>query len=524
MATTTRVLTASVNGTVYTTNANGALEAIDTCHSGATAPTNEVANGKLWLDTTTTPGILKMYNNAAWEEIGGSTSSPTFAGLTTTGNVSFGDSDEIVMGASSDFRIFHNGSNSYIQDNGTGSLIIQGSTGVFIQGRDATDMIRANEGSSVQLYHSDSVKVATTSTGVDVTGGLTATGTVTSGDVSINTTVPEDLLDIGRLGGNWSGPTTGTTSVALFHSGTTSTGSGAAITLGGGTAAPCEIYFADLDDADVGKIRYDHADNSMAFHTNNSERMVIDSAGNLTATGSVTAGDVTLSKTTPLIGTSGTTGYLTISGDTAGALGANLRLYGSAHATLADDILFRNDTTTVLQYNASVPEWNFVGNNIKTSGTVETTGGIYLGGTAAANLMDDYEEGTWTPVMRDDPSAGNLATVTTMSGTYTKVGNMVTVWFQAENIDTTGMTAANVVYVTGLPFAAIAKTSTFHNVGSVEATRIDFTNYLVSTVDDGGSSIIFRDIRDSLGILSMKSQDITTTAADLYTTITYETA
>lgn len=73
MATTTRVLSASVNGTVYTTNANGALEAIDTCHSGTTAPTNEVANGKFWLDTTTTPGILKQYNNANWEVVVNST-------------------------------------------------------------------------------------------------------------------------------------------------------------------------------------------------------------------------------------------------------------------------------------------------------------------------------------------------------------------------------------------------------------------------------------------------------------------
>lgn len=69
MATTTRVLTAAVNGTVYTTNANDALEAIDTCHSGATAPTDEVANGKLWLDTTATPGTLKVYNNATWEVV-----------------------------------------------------------------------------------------------------------------------------------------------------------------------------------------------------------------------------------------------------------------------------------------------------------------------------------------------------------------------------------------------------------------------------------------------------------------------
>jgi len=69
MATTTRILDANVNGTVYTSNANAALEALDTCHSGATAPTDEVANGKLWLDTTTTPGILKIYNNATWEVV-----------------------------------------------------------------------------------------------------------------------------------------------------------------------------------------------------------------------------------------------------------------------------------------------------------------------------------------------------------------------------------------------------------------------------------------------------------------------
>jgi hypothetical protein len=66
MPSTTRILDANVNGTVYTSNANDALEAIDTCHSGPTAPTDEVANGKLWLDTSTTPGVLKVYNNASW--------------------------------------------------------------------------------------------------------------------------------------------------------------------------------------------------------------------------------------------------------------------------------------------------------------------------------------------------------------------------------------------------------------------------------------------------------------------------
>jgi hypothetical protein len=71
MPSATRILDANVNGTVYTSNANNALEAIDTSHSGTTAPTNQVANGKLWLDTSITPGVLKVYNNAAWAVIGG---------------------------------------------------------------------------------------------------------------------------------------------------------------------------------------------------------------------------------------------------------------------------------------------------------------------------------------------------------------------------------------------------------------------------------------------------------------------
>jgi len=88
MATTTRVLDANVNGTVYTSNANDALEALDTCHSGATAPTDEVANGKLWLDTSTTPGVLKIYNNATWVAVVSSTTVEDAGGLLAANNLS----------------------------------------------------------------------------------------------------------------------------------------------------------------------------------------------------------------------------------------------------------------------------------------------------------------------------------------------------------------------------------------------------------------------------------------------------
>jgi hypothetical protein len=53
------------------------------------------------------------------------------------------------------------------------------------------------------------------------------------------------------------------------------------------------------------------------------------------------------------------------------------------------------------------------------------SGGAYLGGTAAANKLDDYEEGTFTPVMVGSTTAGT-GTYTAQSGHYTKIGNTVT--------------------------------------------------------------------------------------------------
>jgi hypothetical protein len=46
------------------------------------------------------------------------------------------------------------------------------------------------------------------------------------------------------------------------------------------------------------------------------------------------------------------------------------------------------------------------------------SGGVYLGGTGSANLLDDYEEGTWTPTL----NSGSFSSVT---ATYTKVGSLV---------------------------------------------------------------------------------------------------
>ena len=73
------------------------------------------------------------------------------------------------------------------------------------------------------------------------------------------------------------------------------------------------------------------------------------------------------------------------------------------------------------------------------------SGGVYLGGTGAANKLDDYEEGTWTPVV-----SGASIAASQILGTYTKIGNRVL--FQCYiygNITSNGTTPAK---ITGLPF------------------------------------------------------------------------
>jgi len=64
MSTTSRNISASQDGSAYTSDLNSALAALDTCHSGSSAPTNQVLDGKLWLDTSGANPVLKIYRGA----------------------------------------------------------------------------------------------------------------------------------------------------------------------------------------------------------------------------------------------------------------------------------------------------------------------------------------------------------------------------------------------------------------------------------------------------------------------------
>ena len=91
-------------------------------------------------------------------------------------NLTFVDGAKATFGDGDDLQIYHDSGNSYVKDNGNGILFLQGSNAVKIIGNTASAAILdANEGGGVHLYYNGSEKLATTSTGVTVTGTVAAT-------------------------------------------------------------------------------------------------------------------------------------------------------------------------------------------------------------------------------------------------------------------------------------------------------------------------------------------------------------
>jgi hypothetical protein len=79
------------------------------------------------------------------------------------------------------------------------------------------------------------------------------------------------------------------------------------------------------------------------------------------------------------------------------------------------------------------------------------SGGVYLGGTVAANKLDDYEEGTWTPVINTSTPPTTPFGQYNDGASYTKIGNVVFLYAMFRTNGVTIAGAAGDVIITGLP-------------------------------------------------------------------------
>jgi len=103
----------------------------------------------------------------------------TLKELPTGDGLSLLDNEKLTFGADSDLQIYHNGTDTFILDNGTGNLnLASDGTGVhIINSTDTETMATFNKNGACTLYYDNSSKIATTTSGVSVTGRATGTQT-----------------------------------------------------------------------------------------------------------------------------------------------------------------------------------------------------------------------------------------------------------------------------------------------------------------------------------------------------------
>ena len=128
------------------------------------------------------------------------------ATISSTGDVKLAsDTKKLFLGAGEDLQIYHDGSDSYIDDSGTGDLQIRSSFARIVDiSNSHTTATFASSG--VNLRHSNSVKLTTTASGATVTGTLTATALAGETGTLTNTTLDDSLLLTTTEDSNTAGP------------------------------------------------------------------------------------------------------------------------------------------------------------------------------------------------------------------------------------------------------------------------------------------------------------------------------
>ena len=547
----------------------------------------------------------------------------TGTSFVSSGDMTFGDNNKAIFGAGSDLQIYHDGSQSIIDDAGTGELKIRSNILRTMKYTGETTALFTADG-AVSLYYDNAEKLATTSTGIDVTGTVTADGLtvdgliksdsasngvrvvkgsgsyygqlsvdyvsnevlsyldsiagasyngivkirtannggsvadrvrISSGSVSfydstgtsqnlfwdasasrlgLGTTSPETTLEIKSTGSSIAGLNT---HVLLSDETAMAANVGGGVLFEGNyTTGGDDAVFAGIKSLKENGTSGNYA-GALAFYSraNGSlpaERMRLGSTGTLT-----------IGKTAEDIGTAGhafaASGYAfhTRSGNTPlfinrltndGVL-TEYRKDGTtvgSTGTSGGDIYVSSNTTglTLDDTNLTVSPRNAVSSSDATLSLGRSavrwkdlylSGGVYLGGTGSANLLSDFEEGSWTP------SVGGNATYNAQAGKYIKIGNQVTCWF---NIYVNSLGTGSHVTVTGLPFTVSNITEFNANGNSMtywsnintactylavkldkNTTQFQFTNTTTATTTVGTTVSVYKDGADTYGTFTYRT-------------------
>ena len=357
--------------------------------------------------------------------------------MSTAGNIVLGDSgsasdDRITFGAVADFQVYHDGSNNFLLSENNHDIIARaGTADVYLQGSDvflgtvghAKKFLEAHEDGAVELYHNNVKLFETTSGGCTSTIAGANTFTIGSSDASGAYLV---------LDGDSNGDGSGSDYCALIH----------------GTDGDLSLH-ADNPSGDAQFELYTGSGSTIAMvaqaagevqlYHNGSQKLVT-LAGGAEVYGSLIAENSGAGSGTSEIQLQpyGTDGYINCT-----ASGNLYTRMGTGYA-----VRTRIDTNGHFHVSSGNLVIDTAGQGIDFSSTSDGSG------TDSSELLDDYEEGTFTPVWA--PSSGSFTSLSysVQLGKYVKIGNLVTVWVHTTitSVNTSG--ASGSLRLTGLPYAA----------------------------------------------------------------------
>jgi hypothetical protein len=269
----------------------GAADDLEIFHDGSNSYVGDYGTGNLFVGGTSYVDIgngiagvggqtYARFNTAGSCQLnynGVDRLTTTNTGVDINGDISLGDNNKGTFGAADDLEIFHDGSNSYVADYGTGNLFIGGSSyvdiGNGIDGVGGQTYARFNTAGSCQLNYNGVDKLATTASGVDVNGTVEFNGLKGTGAVTIT-----NILDEDNMASN--SPTALATQQSI-KAYVDSSGGGGSQTLAqtlvlGNTTGGTDIAFADNDKATFGA----NTDLEI-YHDGSNSYVVDDGTGNL---------------------------------------------------------------------------------------------------------------------------------------------------------------------------------------------------------------------------------------------------
>ena len=170
---------------------------------GSASDTNAIAISAAGLVTLSATASLSVTGTSTFNEDVTFTGAANNAVWDKSDNaLEFADSAKAIFGTGGDLEIYHDGSHSYISDQGTGNFRLQGSQIELQGGTDGAEtMATFVDNGAVTLYHDNSAKLATSAAGISVTGTATMSANVViADDGNIGSASDTDAIAISAAG------------------------------------------------------------------------------------------------------------------------------------------------------------------------------------------------------------------------------------------------------------------------------------------------------------------------------------